>query len=101
MIGKLLLGTTLTAAALAATPLFADPVHQHGQNAACTENCPNTPRQAQGEQGSHGMGRMHARMQSMHGDAKGKAPHGMQRGENMPRGNMGEGCPMHEGRKPT
>jgi len=101
MIGKLLVGATFTAAVLAATPLFADPGHQHGQNATCTENCPNTPPQAQSERGAHGMGRMHARMQAMHGDAQGKAPQGMQRGENMPRGNKGEGCPMHEGRKPT
>ncbi len=97
MMKKLLLGATLATAALASTPLLADPAgHRHGQNTPCAgANCPE-PQAATGQAGSHGMGRggMHGRMQSMRHGSEGHHGKGAQRG-------AGADCPMHAERKPT
>ena len=77
---KLLIAATLSAAALAATPLLASPHSGHGQNAqrqaGATENCPMA-----GEQGNRAEHRaeMQKRMQEMHasmGSHEGRGNHG-------------------------
>lgn len=104
MIKQLLMGATLATAAIAATPLLADPGHRHGQNTACSgQNCP-----AATAQGGHGHHAGHARMaqgQREHGGdgshgshGRHGAHHGMQDAQ---RGHGADGCPMHSERKPT
>lgn len=97
---KLLLSATLATAALASTHILADPAgHSHGQNTSCTgANCPTAT--AAGKQGEHGMGHggMRGRMQAMGEKHQGKGAHGKQ---GVPHGKAGEGCPMHNERKPT
>ncbi len=84
MFKRLLLGATLATAALAATPLLADPGHRHGQNTACSgENCPATARGGHGDRAGHG------RMAQMHGGKNHQGQHGTRHG------NGGAGCPMH------
>lgn len=101
MLKTLLVGATLATAALAATPLLADPGHRHGQNAACSgENCPATTTQGgQGHRGGHG------RMAQMHGERGGHGgQHGMHGGHGRhgaQQGNAGTGCPMHAQPKST
>jgi hypothetical protein len=100
MIKQLLLGATLATAALATTPLLADPGHRHGQNTACSgQNCPAAT--AQGGHGHHGG---HARMaqgQREHGGHGKHGRHGMHGGQGAQHGHGADGCPMHGERKPT
>jgi hypothetical protein len=96
MMKKLLMGATLAVAALTSTSLLADPAdHRHGQGAPCTAaKCPAVT--AEGQHFGAGRGGLQGRMQAMH---EGRQGHGMR---SSPRGgNMGEGCPMHNERKPT
>ncbi len=96
---KLLLGATLTVAALASTQLLADPdSHRHRQNTPRTDaNCPAaTATTEQHGQHSMGHGGMHGRMQPMHGEHRGMAAQGKPGAQ---RSNAG--CPMHTERKPT
>jgi hypothetical protein len=99
MMKKLLIGMALAVAASVSTPLLADATdHRHEQNTPRADaNCPAA---AAAQQGRHGMDHsgMRDKMQAMHDGHQGKdanATPGAQRG------NAGEGCPMHGGRKPV
>lgn len=108
----LVLAVTLAAAAVATTPLRADPGHRHGQNAAATQNCPAHGTQgAQNAQGGHG--RMAQRGEhggghhGMHGGRGHRGSGAHQDGHGAQQGNASAGCPMHpmhekhQGAKPT